>query len=151
MILQFTAFSIIFQTNFKTYLLSEGDDRLSTIVNFMPQIQTMSQDCHVNVKAAVAKAVMDLAPLAGKDFTIEQLLPIFLQQLRDDSTEVRLNIIGNLSSVDSVIGMEQLASSLRGGFVEISRKWLKMVKIDLKLCVKWLEMTFFDLNRPILT
>ena len=94
---------------------------------------------------------MDLAPLAGKDFTIEQLLPIFLQQLRDDSTEVRLNIIGNLSSVDSVIGMEQLASSLRGGFVEISRKWLKMVKIDLKLCVKWLEMTFFDLNRPILT
>jgi len=103
----------------------EGDDRLSTIVNFMPQIQTMSQDCHVNVKAAVAKAVMDLAPLAGKDFTIEQLLPIFLQQLRDDSTEVRLNIIGNLSSVDSVIGMEQLASSLLPAILELAgdTKW----------------------------
>ena len=91
----------------------------------MPQIQTMSQDAHVNVKAAIAKAVMDLSPLAGKDFTIETLLPIFLQQLRDDSTEVRLNIIGNLSSVDSVIGMEQLAESLLPAILELAgdNKW----------------------------
>jgi serine/threonine-protein phosphatase 2A regulatory subunit A len=36
----------------------------------------------------------------GTDATIEQLLPLFLQLLKDDFSEVRLNLIGKLEMVN---------------------------------------------------
>ena len=68
---------------------------------------------------------MEIAPLVGKDFTIENLLPLFLAQLRDDSAEVRLSIISNLTQVDAVIGTAQLSQSLLPAVLELAEdsKW----------------------------
>ena len=41
--------------------------------------------------------------------TIEHLLPLFLNQLKDECPEVRLNIISNLDCVNEVIGIQQLS------------------------------------------
>merc|ERR1712137_1066940 len=47
---------------------------------------------------------MGLAPIVGKPATIESLLPLFLQLLKDEYPEARLNIISTLQSVNAVIG-----------------------------------------------
>jgi serine/threonine-protein phosphatase 2A regulatory subunit A len=45
---------------------------------------------------------MGLAPVFGREHTIEHLLDLFLQLLRDDFPEVRLNIISKLDEVNKV-------------------------------------------------
>lgn len=42
---------------------------------------------------------MDMAPILGPELTVEKLLPLFLQLLREESSEVRLNVISGLDKV----------------------------------------------------
>lgn len=65
----------------------------------------MSQDSSQHVRAALANQISGLAPLLGKESTIEHLLPLFLQLLKDDFPEVRLNIISKLETVNSGTSM----------------------------------------------
>ena len=44
--------------------------------------------------------ISGLAPLLEKDATIEHLLPLFLMLLKDDFSEVRLNLISKLEMVN---------------------------------------------------
>lgn len=53
-----------------------------------------------------------LAPLLGKEATIEQLLPLFLQLLKDDFADVRLNIISKLEQVNDGESSQLRASSM---------------------------------------
>ncbi|XWS64329.1 hypothetical protein CRYUN_Cryun06bG0177100 [Craigia yunnanensis] len=46
---------------------------------------------------------MGMAPVLGKDATIEQLLPIFLSLLKDEFPDVHLNIISKLDQVNQVL------------------------------------------------
>lgn len=54
------------------------------------------------------------------DSTIESLLPLFLELLRDDFSEVRLNIISHLDDVNRVIGIGQLSQSLLPAIHELA-------------------------------
>lgn len=47
---------------------------------------------------------MSLAPILGREATIEHLLPLYLALLKDDTVDVRLNIISSLDKVNDVIG-----------------------------------------------
>lgn len=67
----------------------------------MPHVRDLSQDSSQHVRAALANQMSGLAPLLGKEPTIEQLLPLFLQLLKDDFPEVRLNIISKLETVNN--------------------------------------------------
>ena len=53
------------------------------------------------------------------------MLPLFLNQLKDECPEVRLNIISNLDCVNEVIGIQQLSQSLLPAIVELAEdtKW----------------------------
>jgi serine/threonine-protein phosphatase 2A regulatory subunit A len=53
------------------------------------------------VRAALATQISGLAPLLGKEPTIEHLLPLFLHLLKDEFPEVRLNIISKLDQVNT--------------------------------------------------
>lgn len=44
--------------------------------------------------------ISGLAPLLGNEATIEHLLPLFLQLLKDEFSEVRLNLISKLEMVN---------------------------------------------------
>jgi serine/threonine-protein phosphatase 2A regulatory subunit A len=61
----------------------------------------MSQDASQHVRAALAKEISGVAPLLGREATIEHLLPLFLHLLKDDFPEVRLNIISKLETVNN--------------------------------------------------
>jgi serine/threonine-protein phosphatase 2A regulatory subunit A len=65
----------------------------------LPCVRELSTDSSQYVRSALAGVVMELAPILGKDNTIEHLVPIFLSLLKDEFPDVRLNIIGKLDQV----------------------------------------------------
>lgn len=66
----------------------------------MPRVRDLVTDGSQHVRAALAMHISGLASILGKNQTIEQLLPLFLQLLKDEASEVRLNIISRLDKVN---------------------------------------------------
>ena len=67
--------------------------------SLLPVVAELAVDTYQNVRSATASVILSLAPIFGKDVTMEKLLPLFLSLLKDDFPEVRLNIISNLGQV----------------------------------------------------
>ncbi len=67
----------------------------------MPCIRELAGDASQHVRADLGTQSSGLAPLLGKDANIEHLLPLFLQLLKDEFSEVRLNIISKLEQVNA--------------------------------------------------
>lgn len=76
-------------------------DKEVILARIVPCVRDLSQDSSQHVRAALANQISGLAPLLGKEPTIEHLLPLFLHLLKDDFPEVRLNIISKLETVNS--------------------------------------------------
>ena len=66
----------------------------------MPSIEELVTDSSQHVRAALGTQISGLAPILGKDETISHLLPMFLNMLKDDFPDVRLNIISKLELVN---------------------------------------------------
>lgn len=63
--------------------------RQSVILNtLLPIVHDLVGGPNLQVKTALAGVMMSLAPLLGKDNTLEHLLPLFLLQLKDESPDV---------------------------------------------------------------
>lgn len=75
-------------------------DRDVILVKILPCVRDLASDQSQHVRASLANQISGLAPLLGKDSTIENLLPLFLQLLKDDFPDVRLNIISKLETVN---------------------------------------------------
>ena len=54
----------------------------------LPIISDMVSETNLQVKTALAGVMMALAPLLGKDNTVNHLLPLLLIQLRDENPDV---------------------------------------------------------------
>lgn len=65
----------------------------------VPRVKELANDSSQFVRAALAGVVMELAPQLGKQPTIEHLVPVFLNLLRDPYPDVRLNVISKLDQV----------------------------------------------------
>ncbi|OBA20965.1 ARM repeat-containing protein [Metschnikowia bicuspidata var. bicuspidata NRRL YB-4993] len=91
----------------------------------IPVVSLLSQDSHENVRAALASTVTGLCPILSEESTIDKLLPIFLNMLKDEFPDVRLNIISNLSIVNDTIGINLLSTSLLPAITELAQdsKW----------------------------
>ena len=68
----------------------------------MPVVQGLASDSSHYVRSALAGVVLELAPRLGKGATLEMLLPLCLDLLRDEYPEVRLAIISKLDQVNQV-------------------------------------------------
>lgn len=91
----------------------------------VPVVTELAEDPHEAVRAVAASKVTGLAPILGKQATIDQLLPIFLVMLKDEFPDVRLNIISSLSVVNSTIGVNLLSTHLLPAITELAQdsKW----------------------------
>ncbi|VDO04148.1 unnamed protein product [Rodentolepis nana] len=100
-----------------------GDSEIETYIfqRLMPALAELNSDSNVHVKVKLGQAVLGLAPLLGRDLTVSHLLPIILNQLKDDSPDVRLGVIGNLELINNVVGVEEVASSLLPAIVELAK------------------------------
>lgn len=89
-----------------------------------------------------------LASIIGKEHTISFLLPLFLQLLKDDFSDVRLNMISNLEAINKVIGIDQLAQALEPAINELltNENWrVRLATIDLiPLVAKQLGVEYFE-------
>jgi len=139
-------------------------DKEVILARIVPCVKELSQDPSQHVRAALANQINGLAPLLGKDTTIEHLLPLFLHLLKDDFPEVRLNIISKLETVNSgsfsplhvmpwltcrkVIGIELLLESLLPAIVELAedKSWrVRQAIIEyIPLLANQLGKAFFD-------
>lgn len=109
---------------------SDSDDnknatRISAAKRLVKKVKNLTEDDSENVRAALAMVATDLAPLLGKEATIEDLIPQVLLLLRDMSSEVRLNVISSLESLNQVIGIDLLSQSLLPAILDLAGdpKW----------------------------
>lgn len=114
----------------------------------MPCVKELVTDASQHVRAALATEVSGLAPILGKQNTIEHLLPSFLQFLKDEAPEVRLNIISRLDKVNEVIGIDLLSQSLLPAIMELAedKQWRVRLAIieNIPILAKQLGQQFFD-------
>jgi serine/threonine-protein phosphatase 2A regulatory subunit A len=66
----------------------------------VPCIKALTSDASQHVRAAFAAHVSDLAPMIGKQNTIDHLLPLILTLLKDEASDVRLAIISKLDGIN---------------------------------------------------
>lgn len=80
--------------------------------------------------------------------TIDHLLPMFLQMLKDEFPDVRLHIISKLELVNQVIGIELLSQSLLPAIVQLAedKQWrVRLAIIEyIPLLASQLGVQFFD-------
>lgn len=69
------------------------------VTSIIPCVRELSMDSSQYVRAALAGVVMEMAPVLGKQLTIDHLVPIFLTLLKDVYPDVRLNVISKLDQV----------------------------------------------------
>ncbi|CDW58966.1 serine:threonine protein phosphatase 2A 65 kDa [Trichuris trichiura] len=132
----------------------------------LPCIKELVNDSNQHVKTALASVIMGIAPLVGNENTIAHLLPMYLTLLKDDTAEVRLNIISSLDKVgkdigyawannncfflkiNEVIGVDQLTQSLLPAIVDLAEdvKWRVRLAIieHMPLLASQLGQRFFD-------
>ncbi|KAJ3381725.1 hypothetical protein HDU84_004889 [Entophlyctis sp. JEL0112] len=121
-------------------------DKETVLREIIPCIRELVSDSSQHVRAALATEISSLAPILGKEQTIEHLLPLFLLLLKDDASEVRLNIISKLDKVND--GIELLSQSLLPAIVELAedKQWRVRLAIieNIPLLASQLGVKFFD-------
>lgn len=75
-------------------------EREVILARIVPCVRDLSHDTSQHVRAALANHISGLAPLLGREATVEHLLPLFLHLLKDEFPEVRLNVISKLETVN---------------------------------------------------
>ena len=83
-------------------------DAESIITKIIPSLKDLETDQFTYVRSALAENILSICPIIEKAPTNEHILPIFLNLLRDDSSEVRLNLFKRLEDLNTVIGIEDL-------------------------------------------
>merc|ERR1711981_1078151 len=64
--------------------LDKNDQENVIMTNILPCVQELVNDPNQHVKSAMASVIMGLSPILGKNNTIQHLLPLFLNQLKDE-------------------------------------------------------------------
>jgi serine/threonine-protein phosphatase 2A regulatory subunit A len=90
----------------------------------------------------------NLSHLLNCTRTIDHLLPMFLQMLKDEFPDVRLHIISKLELVNQVIGIDLLSQSLLPAIVQLAedKQWrVRLAIIEyIPLLASQLGVQFFD-------
>ncbi|KAM3077303.1 protein phosphatase 2A structural subunit [Clarireedia jacksonii] len=127
-------------------------DRTTLLNDIMTTVEDLVSDTSQHVRAALGTQISGLAPILGKQeyvqLTIDHLLPMFLQMLKDEFPDVRLHIISKLELVNQVIGIDLLSQSLLPAIVQLAedKQWrVRLAIIEyIPLLASQLGQKFFD-------
>ncbi|KAI5280470.1 Serine/threonine-protein phosphatase 2A regulatory subunit A alpha isoform, partial [Ascosphaera acerosa] len=75
-------------------------DKETLLNEVMTSIEDLVSDQSQHVRAALGLQISGLAPILGRQETIQHLLPMFLTMLKDEFPDVRLHIISKLELVN---------------------------------------------------
>lgn len=106
-------------------LLNYQGPRVTAAERLVKRVTSLTEDDSEHVRAALAMVATELAPILGRDATINHLVPPVLLLLRDAASEVRLNLISSLESLNEVIGVDLLSQSLLPAILDLAQdgKW----------------------------
>ncbi|KJK76675.1 Protein phosphatase PP2A regulatory subunit [Metarhizium anisopliae BRIP 53293] len=112
----------------------------STLLNdIMGSVEDLVSDSSQHVRAALGTQISGLAPILGKQETIDHLLPMFLQMLKDEFPELL---------IEAVIGIDLLSQSLLPAIVQLAedKQWrVRLAIIEyIPLLASQLGVKFFD-------
>eukprot|EP00051_Salpingoeca_urceolata_P032369 m.15421 g.15421 ORF g.15421 m.15421 type:complete len:584 (-) comp5015_c0_seq1:413-2164(-) len=99
---------------------SPSERQVIITTNILPHASELVADQSQHVRVAVASVLMSLAPILGKQRSLESLVGHFVKLLKDEYPEVRLNIIAKLDDLQQVIGVDEVASAIVPEIVELS-------------------------------
>ena len=63
-------------------------------------MKDLESDTFVYVRSALAENILSICPIIERGPTNDLILPIFLNLLRDDNSEVRLNLFKRLEDLN---------------------------------------------------
>lgn len=78
----------------------------------LPTLQSAYADGTAQFKAGTARSLSEMAELIGKETTQVKVLPILMDLLKDENSEVKLSVVGGLSKIANVIGADILSTNL---------------------------------------
>lgn len=84
-------------------------------------MKELEGDSFTYVRSALAENLLSVCPIIERGPTNEHVLPIFLNLLRDDNSEVRLNLFKRLEDLNQVIGIENLQESIIPSLTDLSQ------------------------------
>eukprot|EP00429_Kryptoperidinium_foliaceum_P039258 CAMPEP_0176157640 /NCGR_PEP_ID=MMETSP0120_2-20121206/80596_1 /TAXON_ID=160619 /ORGANISM="Kryptoperidinium foliaceum, Strain CCMP 1326" /LENGTH=444 /DNA_ID=CAMNT_0017494925 /DNA_START=201 /DNA_END=1533 /DNA_ORIENTATION=+ len=120
--------------------------RVTAAERLVKRVTSLTED-DSEQRAALAMVATELAPILGRDDTINHLVPPVLLLLRDAASEVRLNLISSLESLNEVIGVDLLSQSLLPAILDLAQdgKWRIRLAIvqHVPLLAKQLGIDFF--------
>jgi len=82
------------------------DEVISSLV---PMIKELVNDTQNYVRLALAGSFLSICSLLGKKHTTDHILPIFLQLLKDDDSEIRITLFKKLNEITKVLGLDTLS------------------------------------------
>lgn len=93
----------------------------------MPPLEklTGTRETSQHVRASLAASVLELCSIFGRQLTVDHLVNIFLQLIRDECPEVRLQLLNNLEYLSSSVGVEVVGQSLLPSIKDLGkdRQW----------------------------
>jgi serine/threonine-protein phosphatase 2A regulatory subunit A len=95
--------------------LSQSLEYLSTekICNILlPTLTSSYFETQVQFKAGLAIALCQMSPIVGQNYTEKNILPVLQELLKDESSEVRLNVVSNLNKLAEIAGSSLLSPAL---------------------------------------
>lgn len=121
--------------------------RVTAAERLVKRVTSLTEDDSEHVRAALAMVATELAPILGRDATINHLVPPVLLLLRDAASEVRLNLISSLEALNEVIGVDLLSQSLLPAILDLAQdgKWRIRLAIiqHIPLLARQLGIDFF--------
>lgn len=88
----------------------------------LPTLKDLQTDQFNYVKCALAENLLALCPIVGRSVTNDQILPIFLALIRDENSEVRLNLFKRLDDLHKVVNIEELQQSIIPSLEELAKE-----------------------------
>lgn len=128
-------------------MLNYQGPRVTAGERLVKRVTSLTEDDSEHVRAALAMVATELAPILGRDSTINYLVPPVLLLLRDAASEVRLNLISSLEALNEVIGVDLLSQSLLPAILDLAQdgKWRIRLAIiqHIPLLARQLGIDFF--------
>ena len=95
-----------------------------------------------------------MAPIVGKDYSLSKIMPILETLLKDDSSEVRLNVSSNMAKLAGAVGPDLLTPSLLTIFTNLTKdaQWrVRMATVELigDLSLSFSKDVFMSKIEPI--
>ncbi len=75
----------------------------------LPTLQNAYADAQTSFKAGVADALCEMSQMVGKEYTVQKIMPILMELVKDENADVRLNVIQGLSKVADTVKADILS------------------------------------------